>query len=151
MEKMFGPAYTGDPGVPHSDKEAFGSIFWGSVAFSAYSIACPYYWEQCNNMFKWVSVFTLFLDVLCFLVDFECFPGGGFRGLCVYIALTMSLDDVYRSWHDLAMVHEQHHWKRAQKKGKDYEFKVSSLHFLANFGRVLGCRELSRWLTRWLP
>jgi hypothetical protein len=52
MEKMFGPAYTGDPGVPHSDKEAFSSIFWGSVAFSAYSIVCPYYWEQANNMFK---------------------------------------------------------------------------------------------------
>ncbi|XP_024362320.1 uncharacterized protein [Physcomitrium patens] len=82
MEKMFGPAYTGDPGVPHSDKEAFGSIFWGSVAFSAYSIACPYYWEQCNNMFN---------------------------------------------WHDLAMVHEQHHWKRAQKKGKDYEFKWNKI------------------------
>jgi hypothetical protein len=52
MEKMFGPAYTGDPGVPHSDKDAFSSIFWGSVAFSAYSIVCPYYWEQCNNTFK---------------------------------------------------------------------------------------------------
>jgi hypothetical protein len=53
MEKMFGPAYTGDPGVPHSDKDAFSSIFWGSVAFSAYSIVCPYYWEQCNNTFNW--------------------------------------------------------------------------------------------------
>jgi len=52
MEKMFGPAYTGDPGVPHSDKGAFSSIFWGSVVFSAYSIVCPYYWEQCNNTFK---------------------------------------------------------------------------------------------------
>jgi hypothetical protein len=52
MEKMFGPAYTGDPGVPHSDKGAFSSIFWGSVLFSAYSIVCPYYWEQCNNTFK---------------------------------------------------------------------------------------------------
>eukprot|EP00246_Nothoceros_aenigmaticus_P012939 TRINITY_DN420_c0_g1_i3.p2 TRINITY_DN420_c0_g1~~TRINITY_DN420_c0_g1_i3.p2 ORF type:complete len:102 (-),score=10.94 TRINITY_DN420_c0_g1_i3:813-1118(-) len=53
MEKMFGPAYTGDPGVPHSDKEAFGSIFWGAVCFSAYSFICPYYWEQANNAWNW--------------------------------------------------------------------------------------------------
>lgn len=38
------------------------------------------------------------------------------------------------SWHDLAMVHENHHMKRAIKKGKPYEFKVSFLH--AHFCRV---------------
>lgn len=31
------------------------------------------------------------------------------------------------SWHDLAMVHENHHMRRALKKGKPYEFKVMFL------------------------
>ncbi|KAJ7192468.1 hypothetical protein O6H91_Y520600 [Diphasiastrum complanatum] len=53
MEKMFGPAYTGDPGVPHSDKDGFASIVWGSIAFSVYSLACPYYWEQCLHSYNW--------------------------------------------------------------------------------------------------
>ncbi|KAG6541005.1 hypothetical protein Mapa_017578 [Marchantia paleacea] len=53
MEKMFGPAYQGDPGVPHSDKEGFATIFWGAVTFSAYSMVCPYYWEQGGNWWNW--------------------------------------------------------------------------------------------------
>ena len=35
----------------------------------------------------------------------------------------------YCSWHDLAMVHENHHMRRALKKGKPYEFKVLCLSF----------------------
>ncbi|CAM6088366.1 unnamed protein product [Calypogeia fissa] len=53
MEKMFGPAYQGDPGVPHSDKEGFATIFWGAVAFSAYSLVNPYYWEQGAHAMNW--------------------------------------------------------------------------------------------------
>lgn len=147
---MFGFVYIGDFGVFYLDKEVFGFIFWGFVVFFVYLIVCFYYWEQCNNMFKWVLVFILFFDVLCFLVDFECFFGGGFWGLCVYIVLIMSLDDVYCSWYDFVMVYEQYYWKCVQKKGKDYEFKVSFLYFLVNFGRVLGCCELSRWFICWL-
>eukprot|EP01018_Ginkgo_biloba_P035559 Gb_12666 [translate_table: standard] len=49
MDKMFGPAYTGDPGVPHSGKEMFLEIFWGSIAFSVYSMVNPYYWQRGNG------------------------------------------------------------------------------------------------------
>ncbi|CAI5461182.1 unnamed protein product [Closterium sp. Yama58-4] len=46
MDKIFGPAYTGDPGVPHTDKDIFSGIFWGAVGFSLYSVADPYYWQH---------------------------------------------------------------------------------------------------------
>jgi hypothetical protein len=52
MEKMFGPAYGGDPGIPHSGKDGFSNIFWGCIATAAYSCVCPYYWQQCNNHYK---------------------------------------------------------------------------------------------------
>ena len=75
MEKMFGPAYAGDPGVPHSGKERFATLFWGCVAFSAVSYLNPYYWQYTNSY----------------------------------------------NWHDLAMVCENHRFKKAMKENKPYE------------------------------
>ncbi|KAG6745117.1 hypothetical protein POTOM_051761 [Populus tomentosa] len=34
MEKYFGNAYRGDPGVPHADPDRFVNIWIGSAAFS---------------------------------------------------------------------------------------------------------------------
>ena len=51
MEKIFGPAYTGDPGVPHVEKEVFTNIFWGAVGFTAMTALNPYHW-QFNRAWK---------------------------------------------------------------------------------------------------
>ncbi|XP_009792583.2 uncharacterized protein LOC107791287 [Nicotiana tabacum] len=77
MEKYFGNAYRGDPGVPHADPERFVNIWIGSAAFSALTFINPYMWTLSNQY----------------------------------------------NWHDKAMLFEQHHWKKALKKNKDYEFK----------------------------
>ncbi|GMH23197.1 hypothetical protein Nepgr_025040 [Nepenthes gracilis] len=52
MEKYFGNAYRGDPGVPHSDPDRFWNIWIGSVAFSALTWVNPYMW-QLTNQFNW--------------------------------------------------------------------------------------------------
>ncbi|KAI5060082.1 hypothetical protein GOP47_0024502 [Adiantum capillus-veneris] len=52
MEKMFGPAYAGDPGVPHSGKDGFANLFWGCVTFAAISWFNPYYWQY-TNCYNW--------------------------------------------------------------------------------------------------
>lgn len=55
MDKVLGPAYTGDPGVPHVDKDIFSNIFLGSVAFALYAAVDPYPWQHATQ-FKYVCV-----------------------------------------------------------------------------------------------
>ncbi|KAK8954086.1 hypothetical protein KSP39_PZI002573 [Platanthera zijinensis] len=51
MEKYFGNAYRGDPGIPHADPERFFNIWIGSFTFSALTFFNPYMW-QLSNQFK---------------------------------------------------------------------------------------------------
>uniref|UniRef100_A0A7N0RGB6 Uncharacterized protein n=1 Tax=Kalanchoe fedtschenkoi TaxID=63787 RepID=A0A7N0RGB6_KALFE len=52
MERYFGNAYRGDPGVPHADSERFGNIWIGSTAFSVITFFKPYIWHI-NSQFNW--------------------------------------------------------------------------------------------------
>ncbi|ERN07557.1 uncharacterized protein LOC18435782 [Amborella trichopoda] len=52
MEKYFGNAYRGDPGVPHSGEERFENIWIGSAVFSALTWFDPYMW-QLSNQHNW--------------------------------------------------------------------------------------------------
>ncbi|KAG4959539.1 hypothetical protein AAZX31_13G126300 [Glycine max] len=52
MEKYFGNAYRGDPGVPHSDPDRFVNIWVGSAAFAVLTYFNPYMW-QLSNQFNW--------------------------------------------------------------------------------------------------
>lgn len=52
MEKYFGNAYRGDPGVPHADPDRFVNIWIGSAAFSALTWINPYMWQR-SNQFKY--------------------------------------------------------------------------------------------------
>ncbi|KAG2318119.1 hypothetical protein Bca4012_069070 [Brassica carinata] len=51
MEKYFGNAYRGDPGVPHADADRLVNIWIGSAAFSVLTWFNPYMW-QLSNQFK---------------------------------------------------------------------------------------------------
>ncbi|KAF6162271.1 hypothetical protein GIB67_008400 [Kingdonia uniflora] len=51
MERFFGNAHRGDPGVPHTDLERFVNIWIGSAAFSALTWFDPYIW-QLSSPFK---------------------------------------------------------------------------------------------------
>ncbi|TXG58469.1 hypothetical protein EZV62_016298 [Acer yangbiense] len=95
MEKYFGNAYRGDPGVPHADPDRFYNIWIGSAAFSALTWSNPYMW-QLSTQFKYVLVM-----------------------------LGFSSDSSYAHpyWHDKVMLFEQHHWKEAMKKKQPYKFK----------------------------
>ncbi|AAF23250.1 unknown protein [Arabidopsis thaliana] len=55
MEKYFGNAYRGDPGVPHADADRFVNIWIGSAAFSVLTWVNPYMW-QLSNQFKYFSL-----------------------------------------------------------------------------------------------
>ncbi|MBA0615779.1 hypothetical protein Godav_015891 [Gossypium davidsonii] len=57
MEKYFGNAYRGDPGVPHAGPDRFVNIWIGSAAFSVLTWFNPYMW-QLTNQFK-VSFYLL--------------------------------------------------------------------------------------------
>ncbi|KAA8518721.1 hypothetical protein F0562_016505 [Nyssa sinensis] len=59
MEKYFGNAYRGDPGVPHTDPDRFVNIWIGSFAFSALTWVNPYMW-QLSNQFNWHDKAMLF-------------------------------------------------------------------------------------------
>lgn len=52
MEKYFGNAYRGDPGVPHADPDRFVNIWIGSALFSALTWNNPYMW-QLTTQFKY--------------------------------------------------------------------------------------------------
>ncbi|XP_024533467.1 uncharacterized protein LOC112351473 [Selaginella moellendorffii] len=56
MDKIFGPAYRGDPGVPHSGKENFENIFMASVGFTVYTWFFPYYWEQSHFLYNFHDI-----------------------------------------------------------------------------------------------
>ncbi|CAH9135617.1 unnamed protein product [Cuscuta epithymum] len=49
MEKYFGNAYRGDPGVPHSDPSTFWSKWIGAAGFSAVTWFNPYMWQLTNE------------------------------------------------------------------------------------------------------
>lgn len=55
MEKYFGNAYRGDPGVPHADADRFVNIWIGSAAFSVLTWVNPYMW-QLSNQFKYYTL-----------------------------------------------------------------------------------------------
>ncbi|WCJ34501.1 hypothetical protein M5689_015809 [Euphorbia peplus] len=59
MEKYFGNAYRGDPGVPHADPDRFWNIWIGSAAFSTITFFNPYLW-QLSNQFNWHDKAFLF-------------------------------------------------------------------------------------------
>ncbi|CAL5422333.1 unnamed protein product [Camellia sinensis] len=60
MEKYFGNAYRGDPGVPHADPDRFVNIWIGSFAFSALTWVNPYMWQLSNQFnLKYESVLLL--------------------------------------------------------------------------------------------
>ncbi|RDX94784.1 hypothetical protein CR513_22800 [Mucuna pruriens] len=52
MEKYFGNAYRGDPGVPHSGSDRFENIWVGSALFSVLTYFNPYMW-QLSNQYNW--------------------------------------------------------------------------------------------------
>ncbi|KAJ4750668.1 Actin T1-like protein [Rhynchospora pubera] len=57
MEKYFGNAYRGDPGVPHTSPGRFSAIWLGSLAFSAATWNYPYIWNitsQWNYHDRWM-------------------------------------------------------------------------------------------------
>ncbi|KAL6534158.1 hypothetical protein OROHE_013083 [Orobanche hederae] len=49
MDKIFGNAYRGDPGVPHANPDRFWNIWIGSAAFSVLTLANPYMWQLSNQ------------------------------------------------------------------------------------------------------
>ncbi|MBA0800722.1 hypothetical protein Gohar_011140 [Gossypium harknessii] len=49
MEKYFGNAYRGDPGVPHAGPDRFVNIWIGSAAFSVLTWFNPYMWQLTNQ------------------------------------------------------------------------------------------------------
>ncbi|CAH9115546.1 unnamed protein product [Cuscuta europaea] len=59
MEKYFGNAYRGDPGVPHSDPSTFWSKWIGAAGFSAITWFNPYMW-QLTNEYNWHDQAMLF-------------------------------------------------------------------------------------------
>ncbi|KAL8517227.1 hypothetical protein ACS0TY_015449 [Phlomoides rotata] len=59
MEKYFGKAYRGDPGVPHANPDSFANIWIGSVVFSALTWVNPYMW-QLSTQFNWHDKAMLF-------------------------------------------------------------------------------------------
>ncbi|XP_013585360.1 PREDICTED: uncharacterized protein LOC106294352 [Brassica oleracea var. oleracea] len=59
MEKYFGNAYRGDPGVPHADADRFVNIWIGSAAFSVLTWVNPYMW-QLSNQFNYHDKWMLF-------------------------------------------------------------------------------------------
>ncbi|KAK7267717.1 hypothetical protein RIF29_20395 [Crotalaria pallida] len=53
MEKYFGNAYRGDPGVPHTDHQRFYNIWFGSAAFSVLAYINPYIWHFPTSQWSW--------------------------------------------------------------------------------------------------
>ncbi|OIW20246.1 hypothetical protein TanjilG_30761 [Lupinus angustifolius] len=49
MEKYFGNAYRGDPGVPHTDHQRFYNYWIGATIFSALLWKDPYMWQLTNQ------------------------------------------------------------------------------------------------------
>ena len=68
MEKYFGNAYRGDPGVPHADPQRFANIWIGSFGFSVLAYFHPYMWQLSNQwkytLFLLLSVFSLLSSLL---------------------------------------------------------------------------------------
>ncbi|KAA0043996.1 hypothetical protein E5676_scaffold352G002690 [Cucumis melo var. makuwa] len=67
MEKYFGNAYRGDPGVPHTDPGRFFNIWIGAAGFSVLTWFNPYMW-QLSNQFKYFFLF-FFLSFLVKCLD----------------------------------------------------------------------------------
>ncbi|MBA0857769.1 hypothetical protein Goshw_016979 [Gossypium schwendimanii] len=147
MEKYFGNAYRGDPGVPHAGPDRFVNIWIGSAAFSVLTWFNPYMW-QLTNQFKWqilhyanlafIYTFLFVLDIACSRVSF-------------YLLIwSMSIC----SWHDKAMIFEHYHWKKAKAKNQPYKFKRSHKPFsfvlfsgMSTWTRITGTRIISTGLS----
>ncbi|CAL5419891.1 unnamed protein product [Camellia sinensis] len=110
MEKYFGNAYRGDPGVPHADPDRFVNIWIGSFAFSALTWVNPYMW-QLSNQFNRQTFMPTKKDEAS-TSSRSCFSSA-------------IVDEwlLLNSWHDKAMLFEQYHWKKAMAKKQPYEFK----------------------------
>ncbi|GLJ24660.1 hypothetical protein SUGI_0471500 [Cryptomeria japonica] len=52
MDKIFGPGYQGDPGVPHSGTEPFEAILWGTLYTNILAIWEPHF-NQATSAFNW--------------------------------------------------------------------------------------------------
>ncbi|KAG6471597.1 hypothetical protein ZIOFF_069041 [Zingiber officinale] len=111
MDKYFGNAYRGDPGVPHADPDRFANIWIGSVAFSALTWINPYMW-QLSNQFKLTAPYR---------VDASEVAGS------IVITVCCDMDLCECSWHDKAMLFEHYHWKKALQKNEPYEFKWNQM------------------------
>ncbi|PIN04606.1 hypothetical protein CDL12_22860 [Handroanthus impetiginosus] len=59
MDKFFGNAYQGDPGVPHSGPTRFANIWIGAVTFSVLTWFDPYMW-QLSRQYNWHDKAMLF-------------------------------------------------------------------------------------------
>lgn len=68
MERYFGNAYRGDPGVPHADADRFVNIWVGSAAFGVLTFFDPYMW-QLSNQFR----YTFFLHLFSLILPFSYF------------------------------------------------------------------------------
>ncbi|KAK9118360.1 hypothetical protein Scep_016453 [Stephania cephalantha] len=118
MDRFFGNAYRGDPGVPHADPDRFVTIWIGSFAFSAITWFHPYMW-QLSNQFKYSFIHFIFLEFYMAL----------FLALFSYllyksrVSFFISFAKILYIWHDRAMLFEQYHWKKALKKRQPYKFK----------------------------
>ncbi|CAN1143124.1 hypothetical protein LINPERHAP2_LOCUS13439 [Linum perenne] len=97
MEKYFGNAYRGDPGVPHAPGKRFTNIWIGAAAFSAVAWFDPYFWQHTGGIKS------------ATMKDLIAWFGG-----CV-------LDIGGETYHDQAMIHEQKKWKEARRENKPYK------------------------------
>ncbi|MFQ6632003.1 hypothetical protein Gotur_008374 [Gossypium turneri] len=172
MEKYFGNAYRGDPGVPHAGPDRFVNIWIGSAAFSVLTWFNPYTW-QLTNQFNHSS-HRIELDKFGLLTVFARIP---FHNAGIYSAYT-NLAFIYTflfmldiacsrvsfylliwimsicSWHDKAMIFEHYHWKKAKAKNQPYKFKRSHKPFsfvlfsgMSTWTRITGTRIISTGLS----
>ncbi|KAK6942783.1 hypothetical protein RJ641_028160 [Dillenia turbinata] len=111
MEKYFGNAYRGDPGVPHADPERFVNIWIGSAAFSVLTWFNPYLWQLSNQFKSLDENHALKVEHAIFML----------------LELALIIKVLIDCWHDKAMLFEQYHWKKAMKKGQPYKFKWNEL------------------------
>ncbi|KAB1223663.1 hypothetical protein CJ030_MR2G011704 [Morella rubra] len=125
MEKYFGNAYRGDPGVPHSDPDRFVDIWIGSAAFSALTFFNPYMWQLSSQFKIRVSSCILGYDTVLGTVFSFCL--GRESEITQEEDLVVSMQAIdgpawLSSWHDKAMLFEQYHWKKAMEKKQPYKF-----------------------------
>lgn len=87
-------------------------------------------WPRCSPLWlnlypsRWLHFAMLATDIVKWWLN-DTHTNAWLRFLKTSFLLRLSFwICVMCSWHDKAMLFEQHHWKKALKKNKDYEFKV---------------------------